>query len=127
MKIEHVAIYTQDLEGMRNFFENYFNATSNQLYHNLKTSFKSYFLTFEDGVRLEIMTRDDVVDKPSQLNYLGLIHLAFSQGSEEAVDELTERLVAAGYLLLSGPRITGDGYYESCLLGFDDIQIELTV
>ncbi|AND00547.1 VOC family protein [Streptococcus suis] len=127
MKIEHVAIYTQDLEGMRNFFENYFNATSNQLYHNLKTSFKSYFLTFEDGVRLEIMTRDDVVDKPSQLNYLGLIHLAFSLGSEEAVDELTERLVAAGYLLLNGPRITGDGYYESCVLGFDDIQIELTV
>lgn len=69
MKIEHVAIYTQDLEGMCNFFENYFNATSNQLYHNLKTSFKSYFLTFEDGARLEIMTRDEVVDKPSQLNY----------------------------------------------------------
>lgn len=88
MKIEHVAIYTQDLEGMRNFLENYFNATSNQLYHNLKTSFKSYFLTFEDGARLEIMTRDEVVDKPSQLNYLGLFHLAFSLGSEEAVDEV---------------------------------------
>ncbi|HEM5051139.1 TPA: VOC family protein [Streptococcus suis] len=127
MKIEHVAIYTQDLEGMRNFFENYFNATSNQLYHNLKTSFKSYFLTFEDGVRLEIMTRDDVVDKPSQLNHLGLIHLAFSLGSKEAVDSLTARLQQDGYPILSGPRITGDGYYESCVLGFDDIQIELTL
>ncbi|MBL1125656.1 glyoxalase [Streptococcus suis] len=127
MKIEHVAIYTQDLEGMRNFFENYFNATSNQLYYNPKTSFKSYFLTFEDGSRLEIMTRDDVVDKPSQLNYLGLIHLAFSLGSKEAVDNLTARLQQDGYPILSGPRVTGDGYYESCVLGFDDIQIELTV
>ncbi|HEM3429327.1 TPA: VOC family protein [Streptococcus suis] len=127
MRIEHVAIYTQDLEGMRNFFETYFNATSNQLYQNLKTSFKSYFLTFEDGARLEIMTRDDVVDKPSQLNHLGLIHLAFSLGSEEVVNELTERLVAADYPLLSGPRVTGDGYYESCVLGFEGVQIELTV
>ncbi|HFI0213678.1 TPA: VOC family protein [Streptococcus suis] len=127
MKIEHLAIYAQDLEGMRNFFETYFGAKSNQLYHNTKTSFKSYFLTFEDGARLEIMTRDDVVDKPSQLNHLGLIHLAFSLGSEEAVNELTEQLVVAGYQLLSGPRVTGDGYYESCILGFEDIQIELTV
>ncbi|BDD41292.1 hypothetical protein GUT184_15560 [Streptococcus ruminantium] len=70
MKIEHVAIYTQDLEGMRHFFETYFNATSNQLYHNQKTSFKSYFLIFADGARLEIMTRDDVVDKPSQLKFI---------------------------------------------------------
>lgn len=112
---------------MRNFFETYFHAQSNQLYHNQKTSFKSYFLTFEDGARLEIMTRDDVVDKPSQLNHLGLIHLAFSLGSEEAVNELTERLVAADYPLLSGPRVTGDGYYESCVLGFEGVQIELTV
>lgn len=127
MRIEHVAIYTQDLEGMRNFFENYFNATSNQLYHNLKTSFKSYFLTFEHEARLEIMTRDDVIDKPSQLNHLGLIHLAFSLGSKEAVDNLTARLQQDGYPILSGPRVTGDGYYESCVLGFDDIQIELTI
>ncbi|HFI0457475.1 TPA: VOC family protein [Streptococcus suis] len=127
MRIEHIAIYTQDLEGMRNFFETYFHAQSNQLYHNQKTSFKSYFLTFEDGARLEIMTRDDVVDKPSQLNHLGLIHLAFSLGSEVAVNELTERLVAADYPLLSGPRVTGDGYYESCVLGFEGVQIELTV
>ncbi|MFI3117259.1 VOC family protein [Streptococcus suis] len=127
MRIEHVAIFTQDLEGMRNFFETYFHAQSNQLYHNQKTSFKSYFLTFEDGARLEIMTRDDVVDKPSQLNHLGLIHLAFSLGSEEVVNELTERLVAADYPLLSGPRVTGDGYYESCVLGFEGVQIELTV
>ncbi|HFI0040699.1 TPA: VOC family protein [Streptococcus suis] len=127
MRIEHIAIYTQDLEGMRNFFETYFHAQSNQLYHNQKTSFKSYFLTFEDWTRLEIMTRDDVVDKPSQLNHLGLIHLAFSLGSEVAVNELTERLVAADYPLLSGPRVTGDGYYESCVLGFEGVQIELTV
>ncbi|MFX3727045.1 hypothetical protein ACJBPX_10450, partial [Streptococcus suis] len=71
--------------------------------------------------------RDDVVDKPSQRNYLGLIHLAFSLGREDAVDEFTERLVAAGYLLLNGPRIPGDGYSAAWVLGFDEIQIELTV
>lgn len=127
MKIEHLAIYTQDLDGMRVFFEKYFGAKSNQLYHNKKTSFKSYFLMFEDGARLEIMTRDDVVDKPNQLNHLGIIHLAFSLGSKESVDELTVKLAADGYPILSGPRITGDGYYESCILGFDGVQIELTV
>lgn len=73
------------------------------------------------------MTRDDVIDKPSQLNHLGLIHLAFSLGSKEAVDNLTARLQQDGYPILSGPRVTGDGYYESCVLGFDDIQIELTI
>ncbi|HEM3486169.1 VOC family protein [Streptococcus suis] len=127
MKIEHLAIYTKDLDGLRIFFESYFGAKSNQLYHNKKTSFKSYFLTFEHGARLEIMTRDDVIDKPSQLNHLGLIHLAFSLGSKEAVDNLTARLQQDGYPILSGPRVTGDGYYESCVLGFDDIQIELTL
>lgn len=127
MKIERLAIYTQDSDGLRIFFESYFGAESNQLYQNKKTSFKSYFLSFEDGARLEIMTRDDVVDKPSQLNHLGLIHLAFRLGSKEAVDNLTARLQQDGYPILSGPRVTGDGYYESCVLGFDDIQIELTI
>ena len=127
MKIERLAIYTQDSDGLRIFFESYFGAESNQLYQNKKTSFKSYFLSFEDGARLEIMTRDDVIDKPSQLNHLGLIHLAFRLGSKEAVDNLTARLQQDGYPILSGPRVTGDGYYESCVLGFDDIQIELTI
>lgn len=79
MKIEHVAIYTKDLDGMRAFFEKYFGAVSNWLYHNKKkTSFKSYFLIIEDGARLEMMTRDDVVDKPNPLNHLGFIHLALA-------------------------------------------------
>ncbi|MGZ7144627.1 VOC family protein, partial [Streptococcus pyogenes] len=57
----------------------------------------------------------------------GFIHLAFSLGSKEKVDLLTERMKADGYELLSGPRTTGDGYYESCLLAFEGNMIELTV
>lgn len=127
MKIDHLAIYARDLEGMRNFFETYFGARANQLYHNPQKRFRSYFLTFEDHTRLEIMTKEDVVEQPSAIDHLGLIHFAFNLGSKEAVDVLTKRFLEDGYSVLSGPRVTGDGYYESCVLGFENIQIELTV
>ena len=127
MKIEHLALYVRDLEGARTFFETYFEARSNSLYHNPKTGFSSYFLSFADGARLEIMTKASVDQNQLPLERLGFIHLAFSLGSKERVDQLTQRLVADGYELLSGPRTTGDGYYESCLLGFEDNMIKLTV
>ena len=127
MKIEHLALYVRDLEGARAFFETYFEARSNSLYHNPKTGFSSYFLSFSDGARLEIMTKASLDQSQLPLERLGFIHLAFSLGSKERVDQLTQRLVADGYELLSGPRTTGDGYYESCLLGFEDNMIELTV
>lgn len=127
MKIEHIALYANDLEGARDFFVTYLGAKANEGYHNRKTGFHSCFLTFSDGARLEIMTRPDMADKEKQLARTGYIHLAFSLGSREAVDELTARLEADGWPILSGPRVTGDGYYESCILGFEGNQIELTV
>ena len=127
MKIEHIALYVNDLEGARDFFVRYFGAISNEGYHNTRTDFRSYFLTFEDGARLEIMTKPDLTDSGDFLNRYGYAHLAFSTGSREAVDDLTARLKADGYPVYSGPRVTGDGYYESCILGFEGNLIEITV
>ena len=127
MKIEHLAMYVNDLEKARNFFETYFDSVSNEGYHNSKTDFRSYFLTFEDGARLEIMTKPDLTDSGDFLNRFGYAHIAFSTGSKEAVDSLTLRLKEDGYNVISGPRTTGDGYYESCIIGFEGNLIEITV
>lgn len=127
MKIEHIAVYFKDLESGKEFFETYFGAVSGGIYHNINTGFKSYFLSFEDGARLEIMTREDLTDGSATELRTGYIHIAFSVGSREAVDSLTNKLQAAGYKVLSGPRITGDGYYESCILGPENNRIEITV
>ncbi|MBQ7704733.1 MAG: VOC family protein [Selenomonadaceae bacterium] len=127
MKIEHAAIYFNDLEGAREFFIKYFGAKSNALYHNPRTNFKSYFLSFDDGARLEIMNQPEMDDAQKTLNRTGFIHLAFSVGSKEKVDALTLQLQNDGYEVISGPRTTGDGYYESCVVAFEDNQIEITV
>ena len=127
MRIEHVALYVSDLEGARDFFVKYFGAQSNKGYHNQATDFRSYFLTFDDGTRLEIMTRPGLFDPPKSPVRTGFIHLAFSAGSREAVDALTAHLASDGYEVLSGPRTTGDGYYESCVVAIEGNQIELTV
>ena len=127
MKIEHIAMYVNDLEKARNFFETYFGAVSNEGYHNPKTDFRSYFLNFEDGSRLEIMTKPELTDSGDFLNRFGYAHVAFSVGSKENVDSLTERLKQDGYPVISGPRTTGDGYYESCILGIEGNIIEITV
>lgn len=127
MKIEHIAMYVSDLERTKTFFTQYFGAVSNSIYHNKKTGFRSYFLTFSDGARLEIMNRPYMDDSGKAQARTGFIHLAFSTGSKEAVDSLTERLKADGYTVLSGPRTTGDGYYESCILDREGNQIEITV
>ncbi|MFM9281820.1 VOC family protein [Paenibacillus jiagnxiensis] len=127
MKIEHIAMYVNDLSLNKEFYIKFFNATSNDLYHNPTTGLRTYFLTFENGARLEIMNRPNMVDEQKELMRTGLIHLAFSVGSKEKVDSLTKKIVEAGYPILSGPRTTGDGYYESCILGPESIQIEITV
>ena len=127
MKIEHVAMYVNDLEAARDFFVKYLGGTSNDGYHNEKTDFRSYFISFDDGARLELMNKPDMYDMEKPLNRTGFIHIAFSLGSKEKVDELTENLRAAGYDVVSGPRTTGDGYYESCIVGIEGNQIEITV
>lgn len=127
MKIEHIAMYVNDIEAAREFFIKYLDAKSNNGYYNEKTDFKSYFLSFEDGVRLEIMNKPNIKDTEKDIVKAGYSHIAFSVGSKENVDKLTDRLKADGYDVISGPRVTGDGYYESCIIGIEGNQIEITV
>lgn len=127
MILEHIALYTNNLEGMRSFYEKYFGAQSNDMYHNQNTGLKTYFLSFEGGARLELMYRPTVSTiNGNQLEFTsGLTHVAFRVGSKEKVDLLTEKLINDGFVLKSGPRITGDGYYESCIFDPDGNQIEI--
>ena len=127
MAIEHIAMYVKDLEAARAFFERYLDAVSNQLYHNPKTGFRSYFLSFGGGARLELMNKPDTVEQSPAPARMGYIHVAFSLGSAQRVDELTARLRADGYAVVSGPRTTSDGYYESCVVVLEGNQIEITV
>ena len=127
VRIEHVALYVNDLENTKKFFMKYFRAKSNDGYHNQKTGFCSYFLTFEDGARIEIMNIPEMADLPKKIVRTGYSHIAFSVGSIEKVDALTAELKADGYEIIRGPRTTGDGYYESCIVAVEDNQIEITV
>lgn len=127
MRIEHIALYVEQLERMREFYSTYFGAVSNDGYHNPRTGLRTYFLSFSDGSRLELMNRPQMQRELKGHMRTGYIHLAFSLGSREAVDALTERLRQDGYPVLGGPRVTGDGYYESCVLDPEENQIELTV
>jgi len=127
MKIEHIAMYVNDLEAAKKFFIDYFDATSNEKYRNTKNGFESYFLSFSNGCRLEIMTKPDLTDSGDFLNRFGYAHIAFSIGSREKVDKLTEQLKIDGYPVINGPRVTGDGYYESVILAIEGNLIEITV
>ena len=128
IRIDHAALFCRDLDGMRQFFLNHFEAQSNELYHNTKTGLRTYILSFPDGdARLEIMSRPDTVEIDPYGRNIGFIHLSFAVGSKEAVDAKTEELQSAGYAVTSGPRTTGDGYYESCILGPEGVQLEITV
>ncbi len=126
MRIEHVAMYVNDPERARDFFVRYFGASSDSGYRNKKTGFRSYFLTFEGGARLEVMTRPGMADPRKDPLRTGYSHVAFSVGSREKVDALTKRLAEDGYEVMSGPRVTGDGYYESCVAGEEGNLVEIT-
>lgn len=127
MKIEHIAMYVNDLEAARDFFAEYLGGQSNDGYHNKITDFRSYFICFDGGARLEIMTKPNLKNQAKPLNRTGYAHIAFSVGSKEKVDELTERLKSDGFEVVSAPRTTGDGYYESCVVVIEGNQIEITV
>lgn len=127
MIIEHVAMYVNDLENARAFFMKYLGAQSNDGYHNPNTDFRSYFLTFGDGARLELMHRPDMADTEKYAYRTGYAHIAFRLDSRAQLEELTQRLSEDGYPIISGPRMTGDGYYESCILAIEGNVIELTI
>ena len=128
MRIEHIALWTNDIERCKAFYVTYFGARAGRGYVNSKKGFESCFLEFDGGARIEVMkttTLDVVVIEPGA-ERMGLTHLAISAGSERLVDELTQRLREDGFTVLDGPRRTGDGYYESVILDPDGNRVELT-
>ena len=112
MRLAHTALFAADLERARTFYTRYFDCTAGALYHNPRTGFRSYFLTFPEGGQLELMAWDEVTPRPEG-RFRGLDHIAIHVGSRPAVDALTARLAQDGYPVVSPPRVTGDGYYES--------------
>ena len=150
MRIDHAALFCRDLEQMRQFFIDYFDARSNEQYHNPRTGLRTYILSFTEGsTRLELMQRTEQREPSSSLEWpsrdgrrqsqrpdvqdadpsqpaIGYVHLSFAVGSRKGVDLLTRRLAADGYTITSGPRTTGDGYYESSIVGPEKILIEIT-
>lgn len=128
-RVEHIALWTADIERLADFYAKYLGASVGARYVNAAKGFESRFLTFESGARLELM-RSAKLDPQSHeagVAHLGLTHLAFSLGSESRVDEVTADLRRAGFAIADGPRRTGDGYYESVVLDPDGNRIELTV
>ncbi|KXX70572.1 VOC family protein [Flammeovirga sp. SJP92] len=126
MKIEHIAIWTKDLERLRAFYMRYFGMASNEKYINPKKGFSSYFLSMKgENTRLEIMHNDCIKEHLGTEDRVGITHLAFSVGSRMKVDEMTEKFRKEGYEVFGEPRITGDGYYESVILDPDGNKLEL--
>ena len=127
MKIEHLAIWVHDLEKMKAFYEDNFQAKAGEKYHNPTKNFSSYFLSFGSGCRLELMQKPRIqplADKSTQ-EYMSIAHFAIEVGSKEQVNKLTEDFRVKGIRVISEPRTTGDGYYESVILDPEDNRIEL--
>jgi len=128
MKIEHVAIWTLDIDKMAKFYEKYFNATIGKKYINEKKGFESVFLSFDEGSRIELMKKQSLQSLANDdlSSVVGYAHLAISVGSRKNVDSITSDLRSDGFKIIDGPRQTGDGYYESVIFDFDGNKIEIT-
>jgi lactoylglutathione lyase len=129
MKLEHVAIWTNQLEILKDYYIQYFNGIPNNKYTNSKKDFHSYFLNFASGARLELMTMPGIPNNQNdtvQQQHMGIIHLAFGVDTIQEVEEKARQLQAAGFTILSGPRKTGDGYYEFETLDPDNNRVEVT-
>ena len=129
MTLEHVAIWTNNLETLREYYVKYFGGRANDKYRNPQTNFESYFLTFESGARLELMMRPGIpLNTNDRVNdqHLGIIHLAFGVPGKDDVDKKAQQLKQDGFTILSGPRKTGDGYYEFETLDPDNNRLEVT-
>jgi lactoylglutathione lyase len=128
MQIEHLALWTRHLEDLLAFYATFFDAVPGPKYHNSNTDFESYFLTFAEGPRLELMQMPGIGPaRPSDPQTVGIAHFAVSVGSQSAVDDLTRALRDAGVPVVGEPRWTGDGYYESVVLDPDGNRIEITI
>ncbi len=129
MKIEHIAIWVTNLEDMKAFYCKYFGGNAGEKYTNSEVAFHSYFLSFNTGARLELMEMPGILQNTNTATdqSMGYIHLAFSVGSKEAVDTLTSLLADDGYIVVSRAHVTGDGYYESCVLDPEGNRIEITL
>ena len=128
MKIDHIAIWVNNLEKMKRFYEDYFQGSAGEKYYNPKKKFESYFISFNEGSRLELMYQPNIPEKQNdnQKQHMGLIHFAISVGSKEKVDHLTEQLRKDGSYVIGEPRTTGDGCYESVVLDPENNRIEIT-
>ena len=130
MKVDHIGMYVKDLQKIANFYTKYFKGTLSQpAYYNPKKNFTSHFISFESGDKLEIMHQPNIkeVKEQPKSQYIGFIHIAFSVGSKENVDKLAEQLKSDGYDIIDGPRTTGDGFYEACVLDPENNRVEFTV
>jgi lactoylglutathione lyase len=127
MRIDHIALWTTDLDRCLRFYVRYFGATAGSRYVNASKGFESCFLSFPEGARIEVMktTKLSPLLIEAGAERMGLTHFALSLGSEALVDELTLRLKEDGLPVLGGPRRTGDGYYESVVLDPDGNRIEI--
>jgi lactoylglutathione lyase len=127
MRIEHIAVWAKDLEKLKEFYMTYFQAKAGEKYTNTRKNFNSYFLSFDDGCRLELMQMPGIPESQNDIykQFSGLIHFAISVGSKEKVDSLTEQLRKDGYEIVGEPRTSGDGYYESVVLDGEGNRIEI--
>ena len=128
MNIDHVAIWTTQLETLKDYYIKHFNGRSNRKYTNNERHFESYFISFDSGTRLELMQMPGI---PQNLNdsvekqYLGIIHLSFGMGNMDLVNEKCIELKRDSFRILKGPRKTGDGYWEFETLDPDNNRIEV--
>jgi lactoylglutathione lyase len=128
MKIAHIALWVNDLEKMRDFYCNYFQAIAGKNYHNPEKHFESCFLKFESGISIELLHKtNQILPLRTEEIITGFHHFAFSVENQEKVEKLTSILGAAGYKIKSNPRVTGDGYYESVVTDPEGNIIEITV
>ena len=126
MKINHIALWTNQLEELREFYTKYFDGRTNEKYINPQKGFESYFMRFEEGAALEIMRKINITE-PDSVLHIGLAHFSFSVGSKEAVIEFIERFRKDGYTIASEPRTTGDGFFEGSIIDPDNNLVEINI
>lgn len=129
MTLEHIAIWTANLENLKEYYSTFFGGKANEKYMNKVTGFESYFITFDSGARIEIMSKPNIPENKNDTiveQHQGIIHFAFGVESMTEVDNMATQLIKAGFCILSGPRKTGDGYYEFETLDPDNNRLEIT-